>query len=193
MSAISPKVSSRDFHSDAEIYVNGSNGDAVEVNDIVGSGSSTPKLLVDFWKGGGVYDSDFVAVSGAPIKNGDDMPTTGTFTIKVEYVNSQWQVYYNGEEVGYYPESVFSNAFTQATRVDIYGEVEGTITEQTTSQMGNGLLGTNPNSSYFSNYSLIGSSSAPDLTVAGPSGDAASVYSVGLETLTGFHYGGPGF
>jgi len=195
MSATAPKVSSQDYHSDSEIYVATDNeSDSVEVCAIVGPDSPTPHLLVDYWKNGGVYDNDFVPVSGAPIQNGGAMPTTGTYTITVKYVNTQWQVYYDNQEIGYYPESVWgSGVFTQAQFVDIYGEVEGTATNETTSQMGNGLLGTDPNSAYFSNYSLIGTSTAPDLTVAGPSGAAANVYKVGYATPTGFHYGGPGF
>lgn len=195
MSAVAPAVSSQDYHSDSEMYVATSNeSDSVEVSTIVGPGSSTPHLLIDYWKNGGIYDDSFVAVAGAPIANGGNMPTTGTFTITVKYVNTQWQVDYNGAEVGYYPDTVWgANVFTQAQFVDIYGEVEGTATLQTTSQMGNGQLGTSPNSAYFSNYSLIGSTATPDLTVAGPSGAAANVYKVGYITPTGFHYGGPGF
>jgi hypothetical protein len=199
ISGAATKVSSGDYHADSEIQVGNSAGDGaggydVEVGSIVGAGSSTPHLLIDYWKNGNVYDNDFVAVSGAPIKNGAAMPTTGTFNIAIKYVGTQWQVYYNGKEVGYYPESTYGNTvFTKVQYVDVYGEVEGYSNKETTSQMGNGLLGTNPNSAYFSNYNLFGSSKAPDLTVAGPSGAAAKVYKVGYITPTGFHYGGPGF
>ncbi len=195
MSATAPQVSGQDYHADSEMYVgNSSESYSVEVCAIVGPNSSTPHLLIDYWKDGGVYDNDFVAVNGAPINNGDPMPTTGTYVITIKYVGSQWQVYYNNQEVGYYPESVWgNNVFTQAQFVDIYGEVEGTSTEETTSQMGNGLLGTDAGSAYFSNYSLIGTSTKPDLSVAGPSGAAANVYKVSYATPTGFHYGGPGF
>ena len=160
----------------------------------MGPHNSPPHLLVDYWKNGHIYANNFVAVSGAPLKNGSTLPATGTFVLTVNYGNSRWRVYYNHKEVGYYPESVWgTNVFTQAQFVDIYGEVEGTATKKTTTQMGNGLLGTNPKSAYFSNYSLIGTKVVPHLSVAGPSGTAAKVYKVGFITPTGFHYGGPGF
>jgi hypothetical protein len=195
MSANSPKVSSQDYHSDSEIYVATDNEkDSVEVCSIVLANSSTPHLQVDYWKNGAIYFNNFVAVNDAPIKNGGAMPTTGTFAIAVKYVGTQWQVYYNNKEVGYYPESVWgTNVFNEAQFVNVYGEVVGTATKETTSQMGNGLLGTNSGSSYFSRYSLIGTTTEPNLTVAGPSGAAAKVYNVGDITATSFHYGGSGF
>jgi hypothetical protein len=194
MSATAPKVSGTVDHSDSELYATG-NGDTVEICAMVGPDSSTPFLRIGYWKQGAyVASTGFVAVSGAPIANNGNLPTTGTYTIMTEYVGSQWRVYYNGKEVGYYPESIWgTNAFTQITEVAIYGEVSADLNTPATGQMGNGQLGSSGSSAYFTNYSLIGSTATPKLSVAGPSGAAAKVYSVGYITPTSFHYGGPGF
>lgn len=196
MSATNPRVGSQDYHADSEMQVlnsNGDNGDAVEVCAMVEAGMTKPILFIDYWKSGKIYDyTGFVPVAGAPIKNLGNLPTTGAYTIAIKFVSSQWQVYYNGREVGYFPLSIWGN-FNKVQSVAVYGETEGTATKQTTSQMGNGVLGNKPNSAYFSNYSLIGSSNKPNLSVAGPSGAAANVFKVGYITATGFHYGGPGF
>jgi hypothetical protein len=125
--------------------------------------------------------------------------TTGaTGTYKITLANNQWQFWYNGTEIGYFPMSVFTslgdNSFTSITYLDVFGEVAVPYGLVTKTQMGNGTLGTDPGATSFSNFSLIGSTAAADLEFNGtePIQAYQYAYDYGNTGPTGFSVGGPG-
>jgi hypothetical protein len=138
----------------------------------------------------------FVQVSSS-VHFGDKVAIGALGNYKIQLVGSQWQLWYNGVEVGYFPQSLWSNqgaSFNTIANVHVYGEVSSGPYTVTKTQMGNGILGSRSGSTDFKNYVLINSSEPAQLVdFAGPQAPADSAYDFGNPTATGFTFGGPGF
>lgn len=159
-----------------------------------------PLLQIGLWANGDPLDADanFVQVSNT-VRMNEALPINGTVAnLKIIYVSSseEWQLFYNGTEVGYYPESIWTSRNTSLTTLSlvfIYGEVlqPGSSIAQGM-QMGSGVLGGKPGAATISNYTLYGTSTAPNLSpYAGLK--TTQYYGEGNFTSTGFSYGGPGY
>jgi Neprosin len=79
--------------------------------------------------------------------------------------------------------------FTKAGLVQVFGEVAGSEITDPTTQMGNGTFGSKPGSAVFSAFTLLGSSTKPNLYVYDT---AATWYDYGQPSKVDFHFGGPG-
>lgn len=179
-------------HSLMELAIEDSSNDTVEMGWMVDQpqyGDSSPHLFVYHFSNGQTtcYNTcGFVTVS----KNftpGQVINAGTLMTAKIEYLNNEWQVFYNGNELGYFPASAYSDSFTSASFIQIYGEVA--TTNDMCIQMGNGISGGQPGSIGFSNFSLIGASTSPELY---PYQTKSSPYSYGNVTPTGLTIGGAG-
>lgn len=160
------------------------------------SGNAKPRLFVYHWVDGhtSCYNGcGFVQVSGS-IHPGDLLTVGATGTYKINYSGGQWQVFYDGTKVGYFPESLWGGKFTQAGFTQIFGEVSSS-TMNTCTQMGNGIYGSHAGSLLISNYTLLGSTTARDLSPFNLNNFNGSVnpgYNYGAATATSLRIGGPG-
>jgi len=160
------------------------------------NGDQRPRLFVYHWVNGhtSCYNGcGFVQVSGS-IHPGDPVAVGATGTYMINYSGGQWQVFYNGTEVGYFPTSLWSGTFTRAGFTQIFGEVASS-TLPTCTQMGNGVYGSSGGSLLISGYTLIGSGNAPSLSpysLNNFNGSRNSGYNYGGATPTSLRIGGPG-
>jgi hypothetical protein len=114
-------------------------------------------------------------------------------TYKIQHVNNQWQILYNGTEVGYFPASIWTSrnvSYTSVGRVEIFGEAIQPRATVGKMQIGNGILGGSPGAAWVHNYSLIGANTAQHLDSMQYS--KPTIYNVSGISTTGFSYGGPG-
>ncbi len=166
-----PVVGVADSHSLAEMAIESSNEQQIiEVGWSVAPeqwGDTQPHLWVFHWINSDptCYDGcGFVAVkSSTPV--GSDVTVGATGTFKMAYSGSKWVVTYDGHEIGYFPESLWGGDFTSLGLVQVFGEVAaGASTTQPSSQMGDGVLGTQTGSALISAFSLDHSTSKPSLS-----------------------------
>ena len=180
-------------HSLMELSVESSDDNQiVEVGWIVDQqqiGDSQPHLFVYHWVNGqgSCYNYCGFVRSSTTNYPGESVPVGQTGQYKINFENGNWDMYYNGDLLGYFPESLWSGSFTQAGLIQAFAEVETTGT--TCIQMGNGTLGTSAGSAQISNFSLLGSTAAPTLN---PYVTDSSPYNYGSATATSMNIGGPG-
>lgn len=158
-----------------------------------------PELQIGLWANGSPLDADanFVQVSKT-VKMNEVLPVNGTIgNLKILYVSSlsQWQLFYNGTEVGYYPESIWTSRGTSLTNLQdayIFGEVypSNPLLAAPVMQMGSGKLAGQPGAATISGFTLYGSTTAPNL--AAYTEGNQQLWGLGNVTATGFSYGGPG-
>jgi len=194
-------------HSIMEMWV--STADTKQVAEIgwyKDPGDSSPVLFATDWVNSNCMcfinpskpnATGYVQVSKT-VKPGNKMPLSGSSNFAIKFINKQVQYWWNGAEIGYVPITFWSNkgaSFTSIQYVSVYGEVvNGFISQPSTIQMGNGVMGNASGSATFSNFTLYGATVPTKLTdFTAPTGDAASHYSIGHETTTGFTVGGPGY
>jgi hypothetical protein len=158
-----------------------------------------PELQIGLWANGDPLDADanFVQVSKT-VKMNEILPVNGTVgNLKILYVSSsnQWQLFYNGTEVGYYPESIWTSRGTSLTNLQdayIFGEVypSNPLLAAPVMQMGSGKLAGQPGAATISDFTLYGSTTAPNLSVYTEGNQ--KLWSLSNMTATGFSYGGLG-
>ncbi|HUD08042.1 MAG TPA: neprosin family prolyl endopeptidase [Candidatus Saccharimonadales bacterium] len=106
--------------------------------------------------------------------------------------SKEWLISYNGNEIGYFPESIWGGKFTKSSDETAFGEVASMSSSEPCSQMGDGVFGSNTGSTTISKFDLI--DPRPIATGAQMlfSSTVSSLYNVGHETADGFRFGGPG-
>ena len=175
-----------------ELALEDSSNDTVEVGWMVDQpqyGDSSPHLFVYHFSSGKTtcYNGcGFVQISKSNIP-GEALTAGSSVTYKIEFTNNEWQIFFDGDELGYFPTSAYSDSFTAASLIQIYGEVA--TTGDLCIQMGNGTSGDQPGSVDFSNFTLIGANSSPDLY---PYQTESSSYSYGNPSATTLAIGGSG-
>ncbi|GAB3976430.1 hypothetical protein GCM10029978_063290 [Actinoallomurus acanthiterrae] len=153
------------------------------------NGDTAPHLFVYHWVNNGetCYNGcGFVSTSST--RPGIRLVPNTSARLAIRYFSGNWWLSYNGGWIGYFPGSLWNNAYTQASEVEAFGEVSSTTTP-TCTDMGNGRSGSDPASSWFSGFQLFGSTASPNWTVTQTS---PSQYTYGNATGTSFHLGGPG-
>jgi len=193
-----PVVNSTDYHSLTEIAVmTQDDQQIVELGWTVApeqlGGSTLPYLFVYHWVNGEStcynacgYES---LVSPNPVGAPVSVGQTGTFEIK--YARDEWQIIYDGTLIGYFPESLWGGSFTRIGEVEVYGEVSAPAGVPPSSQMGNGILGSQPGAAQIGAYKLIDSHIRNPKLFPFVYGNPES-YFIGNITRRGFNYGGPG-
>ncbi|MGA8113318.1 MAG: neprosin family prolyl endopeptidase [Actinocatenispora sp.] len=189
-----PSLAGGDYHSLAELAVQSADGNQiVEIGWTVDqglNGDTQPHLFVFHWidlQATCYNGCGFVSTSSS-IHAGDAVASGQTGTYKIVHANGQWQTWYNGTEVGYFPDSEWGNRYTRAGLVQAFGEVSS-ATETPCTDMGNGTFGSAAGSAQIGGYSLINGASGASLSVADTN---ASWYDHGATTATSFRFGGPG-
>jgi hypothetical protein len=190
-----PIVGANDFHSLAELAVESADQqEIVEVGWTVDenlNGDSVPHLFVYHWIDGvsTCYNAcGFVASARGP-QAGDPVTVGSVGRFKIQFEKDRWVVSYNGNNVGYFPESLWGGSFTKAGLVQAFGEVAAGEATSPQTQMGNGTLGSMPKSAAIKNFALLGSARA-SLSYYVYGGEAG--YDYGKLTRAGMRFGGPG-
>ena len=192
-----PIVDSKDSHSLIELAVESSaTRQIVEIGWTVDqwlNGDLKPHLFVYHWVNGSptCYNGcGFVATSNKYTAGG--LVTSGTTGIYgINFSNNRWVLTYNGTELGYFPESIWSGSFTSIDMAQAFGEIASGSSYTPETQMGNGIMGTKSKSSQISNFSLIGAINPSGLGVS--SVGATNKYKYSNVTSNGFNLGGPGY
>ena len=191
-------------HSVAEIAVSfgGSRDQVVETGWIVDRGQfgdNLPHLFATDWVNGkliGFYNNGFIEVPNPDNITPGEAVTVGDIgDYKIVYSSYEWAVYYDGNEIGYFPESLWGGNFTQASEEQAFGEIYSISANNPCDQMGDGIAGSENGSTTIRNYDLIntdGNAYIPkggvDILVPQP-----GLYNVGNDSLlNGFNFGGPG-
>lgn len=193
-----PAIGSGDFHSLAEIAVEAQNGQQIvelgwTVDPLV-NGDLQPHVFSFHWVDG--QQTCYNACGWVQVSP-DKMPGMRVVAgqahrYEIKQVHGDWWLFYDGEAMGYYPQSLFHNAFPQATLVQWFGEVAAGSTSPCT-QMGSGKPGADPAAASFDDLHLFD----PDGATAQAAGEtgtlsAPALYSIGGTTPTRFGFGGPG-
>ena len=153
-------------------------------------GDTQPHLFVYHWVDGqtSCYNGcGFVQVSDE-IHPGDPVEVGKTGDYGIAHKDGKWNVTYNGELVGYYPDELWDGRFPSAQLVQAFGEV-ATLPDQPCTDMGNGLPGSDPGAAHISNFALEGTTVQPNLS---PLHTIPEYYSYGQSTPTSLYIGGAG-
>jgi hypothetical protein len=166
----------------ANNYVNGSYNVQCGAIGIYACASFVPKSGAIFWPGIALTPGDFHTFSTIHLTTA---PTAG------------WHLYVDNNDIGYYPDYIWSGQFTSATIGTWQGEVASSSSSPTTA-MGSGRFGDDPSESAASvglaryyDQNLVAQSFTPDFVGVSPA-TATSGYHIGPTAFGSFTYGGPG-
>jgi hypothetical protein len=111
---------------------------------------------------------------------------------EIKLVGSDWWLFYDGEGMGYYPQSLWASGFKQAVLVQWFGEVAAAGMSPCT-EMGNGKVGSDTAATGYAELHLFdpGGAAGPAAAIAGALTNTA-LYDIGRVTPTSFGFGGPG-
>lgn len=111
---------------------------------------------------------------------------------EIKLVHTDWWLFYDGEAMGYYPQSEWKAGFKTVALTQWFGEVAAGVPSPCT-QMGNGTTGGDTAAASFAELHLFDPDGAtvPAAIEMGALTNPA-FYNVGRATLTGFGFGGPG-
>ena len=169
------------YHSDVQVNPNGTVR--------VWVGSWTNAAFNGYNGGGGWTDAP-----GCNPCAGDsiaaDIGTTKAFKIEHNTGSSRWDVSYNGNVIGYYPDSTWSGGFTKTRFIQAFGETATKYVESCT-DMGNGVLAASGAGAEVNSFALINSTASPSLASSVVTNSAA--WNVSMTSGTAFRWGGPGY
>lgn len=194
-----PALGAGDFHSLAEIAVENAGGQQiVEIGWTVDpgvNGDVAPHLFSFHWVDGQptCYNGcGWVQVSTTHAPGMRVVPGE-VHDYAIRLVNGDWWLFYDGEGIGYYPQSLWGGRFTQDQLTQWFGEVSAGSTSPCT-EMGNGKPGGDAASASYDMLRVY----QPDGTTAVPANASTGtvtnslLYNIGRATPTSFGFGGPG-
>jgi hypothetical protein len=162
-------------------------------------GTSAPTVFVSrstagaFYPCGGfqnqIHTCGYVQVSPFVSPN-VPAPIGVTVSYAVVHAEQRWNLYENGQLMGYFPDSLWGGAFTRTQYVQAFGEVATHPGEVPDLIMGNGLYGHQAGADRVTGYQLFGSGSQPAAFTGFYESVPASYDIAGNSTS--FAYGGPG-
>lgn len=162
----------------------------VEAGWIVES-NKAPHLFIFWWLSGTpeCYDQGCGYVAyGKGIQPGAKLTTGSTLKLTWRHLGTNWWLIVNGERSGYYPDSLWSGAFTQTGFAQTFGEV-AVAKGQTCHDMGNGKLGSSKKAATITN---VGFMDGPSVALAKDVDDPTYNYTMALTGTSSMGYGGPG-
>jgi hypothetical protein len=192
-----PAVGVDDYHSLGEIAVISDRDDIVEIGwtvDLGLNGDLEPHLFSFHWVRGEptCYNAcGWIQVSPdkAP---GMRLVPGEAHRFEIRGFNGDWWLFYDGEALGYYPTSIWSETYKLAEEIQWFGEVAAaTVTPCT--QMGNSKVGSDAAAATFTDlhifdqYGNMTAAAVEQPTVTDP-----TLYDIGQLTPTSFGFGGPG-
>jgi hypothetical protein len=193
-----PALGIGDYHSLAEIAIESADQQQiVEIGWTVDAGVNgdvQPHVFAYHWVDGQgtCYNAcGWVQVSphkrpGMRVKPGE------AHRYEIQRVHDDWWLFYDGEAMGYYPQSLWSGSFQAVGLTQWFGEVSASVTAPCT-QMGNGKPGAHTDATSFTELHLFDTSGTP-LLAAAVTGAVTSpgLYNIGRAMPTSFAFGGPG-
>lgn len=198
-----PLVSTQDFHSLAEISVEDGSGQQIveigwNVDPGVNPGSVDTHLFSFHWIDGvgTCYNAcGWVQVSATHspgmLVPADKQP----HSFQIEHRDdARWWLTYDGDDMGYYPDTEWQGRYTEAGFTQWFGEVAAGSETAPCTEMGDGMAGSSsPIAAKYAGIYTIGSGSA---RVAGAVGQTAvtlpAAYTPGDVSGSGFRFGGFG-
>jgi hypothetical protein len=192
-----PALAAGDAHSLAEISVESADQrQIVEIGwtiDPMVNGDLAPHLFAFHWVDGQqtCYNAcGWVQVSPGK-RPGMRVVPGEAHRYEIENVNGDWWLLYDGEGLGYFPQSLWGGRFAQAGVAQWFGEVVAVTTSPCT-QMGTGKPGDDAASASFDAVHLfVAGASVPAVAGTGAVTNP-QLYSLGRATATSFGFGGPG-
>ena len=193
-----PAVGISDFHSLAEIAVESSDGaQIVEVGwtiDAGVNGDLQPHVFVYHWVNGGqtCYNAcGYIQVSPTKFPGMRVVPGEA-HRYEIRLIGGDWWILYDGEAMGYFPQSLWNGNFQQSQVVQWFGEVAAAVSVPCT-QMGTGKLGADAAAASYRDLHLIDPDGATAQAAAQPGTVTdAALYNLGQAEPTAFGFGGPG-
>ncbi len=194
-----PALAAVDSHSLGEIAVESADDQQIveigwDVDESV-NGDLEPHLFAFHWINGvgTCYDGcDFVQMSTTRMPGMRVVPGE-VDEYGIGYANGNWNLYYQGELIGYFPGSEWSGTFTSAGLVQWFGEVSAGSMMPCT-QMGNGTLGSATGAATMTGlYEINAAGTHTPAQIAKIVVTSPTAYIDGDVTATGFAFGGPGF
>ena len=193
-----PGLAAGDAHTLGEIAVQSADQrQIVEIGwtvDALVNDDVHPRLFVFHWVDGAptCYNGcGWVQVH--PTKKPGMRVTPGAMAdYQIQLRGSDWWLSYEGEDLGYFPGSLWPTPFTTAGLVQWFGEIAA-ATADSCSEMGNGAKGTDPAAAAMTGLYLVTSSGARETanamtgTVTNP-----AYWNVGGTAPDAFSFGGPG-
>ena len=131
-----PVLVSGDIHSGTEIAValDESAKNYIEIGWGISRtewGDLAPHLFVSRWINGANDDCSPIRIAGcgfvqawSPIQPNMLMPVGITASYAIEHMGHQWNLYLDGQLVGYFPDQLWNNALTSLVSLEVFGEVE---------------------------------------------------------------------
>ena len=197
-----PKVATIDYHSLAEIAVESSdNKQIIEIGWTVDPGvnaaDTAPHLFSFHWidgvptcyNGCGWVQVSATHMPGMAVEPG---PTPHTFQIE-HRADARWWLTYDGDDMGYYPDTEWQGRYTHGDFTQWFGEVAAGTEPMPCTQMGTGVFGSAAGAASYADVYTVGSGSEhlpaqlQQATVTLP-----TAYGPGQASATGFSFGGPG-
>jgi hypothetical protein len=193
-----PALGAGDFHSLAEIAIESADHQQiVEIGwtvDANVNGDVQPHVFAYHWVNGqGTCYNACGWVQVSPHKQPGMRVRPGEAHLyEIQLVHGDWWLFYDGEAMGYYPQSLWSGKFSEVGLTQWFGEVSAGVTVPCT-QMGNGKSGADTDATSFAELHLFDEDGTP-VPAAATSGALTNpaLYSIGRASATGFAFGGPG-
>ena len=197
-----PKVSTTDYHSLAEIAVESADNKQIieigwNIDPGVNGADAAPHLFSFHWidgvgtcyNGCGWVQVSATHMPGMAVEPG---PTPHTFQIE-HRADARWWLTYDGDDMGYYPDTEWTGRYTHGDFTQWFGEVAAGSEPMPCTEMGTGVFGSAAGAASYANVYTIGSGSEhipaalQQATVTLP-----TAYAPGQRSATGFSFGGPG-
>src|SRR5215510_7644548 len=134
----------------------GAGATILQADPAVGDGDLQPHVFAFHWVDG--LDTCYNAcgwVQVSPSKHPGMRIVPGeAHRYEIKLVHGDWWLFYDGEGMGYYPQSLWNGGFAQAALVQWFGEVAAAMTSPCT-QMGNGKLGADASAASYADLHLF--------------------------------------
>jgi len=203
-----PYLDKADWHTLSEIAVQSADGQqTIEVGwtvDRAVNGDEDPHLFVFSWVDGvpQCYNScNYLPAKGASIKPGDTLAVNTVRNFGIQHIGNVWWVAIDSEWIGAFMDDTWGDKFTQAAKLQFYGEVAGSSLNPC-SQMGSSLSADNAArpTAKFGSINFINPSPASATTVEvlsqpyidNVAGDYVGWYPSVQLSPTVFRFGGNG-
>jgi hypothetical protein len=204
MSQHRPEINATSPHSVMELSVQSEDGrQTVEVgwtvDSAVNKGSTEPHLFVFHWVDGVptcYNECGFVSTSDK-VKPGDPVTVGEIGTYSIESKSGNWNISYNGEEVGYFPGGLWATGFGGPKIIQAFGEV-ATSEYETCADMGSGTKAGQPGAATISQFKAIGGETPEPafVTTVMPDSSRYQVafdnYGIAVQSAGVYSVGGPG-
>lgn len=196
-----PALAIDDAHTLAEIGLSSADSQQiVEIGwhvDVLVNGDAQPRLFVFHWVNGQPTCYDACGWVQVSTRNRPGMRVTpGEYAdYRIQRQGGDWWLYYNGDALGYFPGSLWTDqgtAYTEVGHAQWFGEIAAAGPDSCT-EMGNGVFGTDPLATTMTDLVLV----SPAGTLVPADAEIGTVtnpayYSIGQTTPTSFAFGGPG-